>query len=193
MKKTYTFEQPFFNIEVLATGVFCLFLVVVCMVCAVKGLFLPPALLSIFACVAFYQVWNTFVSISNPREVVIEDDAIAFSAFGRTDRYELSDVNEFRVREFPSAGKMYVRINGGGFLRGRYWLQTKVMSEGDELFQRIQDIEYRKHPETIKARARRVNTEYLKNEQAIKEYERAARSGFVKKLTKNRRAHTQPK
>ena len=31
MKKTYTFEQPFFNIEVLATGVFCLFLVVVCM------------------------------------------------------------------------------------------------------------------------------------------------------------------
>lgn len=191
MKKTYTFQQPYFNIEVVATGVFCLFLAVACAACALMNLFMSPALLVIFACVALYQVWNTFVAIANPKEVVIDDDAIAFSAFGRSDRYDLSQVSEFRVREFPSAGKMYVRVNGGGFLRGRYWLQTKLMSDGEELFHRVQDIEYQKHPETIKARARRVNTAYMEHEAAIKERERAARPSFVKKLAKGRRARTQ--
>lgn len=193
MKKTYTFQQPYFNIEVVATGLFCLFLTVACVVCALMNLFMPPALLIIFAGVALYQVWNTFVSISNPKEVVIDDGSIAFSAFGRTDCYELSKLDEFRVREFPSAGKMYVRVNGGGFLHGRYWLQASLMNDGKELFQRIQDIEFMKHPETIKARARRVNTVYMENEAAIKEYERAARPDFVKKLTKGRRARTQSK
>lgn len=126
------------------------------------GLFLAPGLLILFAVVALNQVWNTFVAIANPRVVTIDDGSIAFSAFGRTDRYELPAIREFRIREFPTAGKMYVRVNGGGATRGRYWIQTRVMTEGDDLFRKLLDIEYAKHPDSIKARARRVNSKFMK-------------------------------
>ena len=182
--KTYTYEQPYFSIEVLGTGLFCGALVALCVVGAVTNLFMPPALLALFAAVAFYQVWNTFVAIANPRRVTLGDEAISFAAFGRTDRFELGDVHEFRVREFPSAKKMYVRINGGGLLRGRYWLQTKVMTDGDELFRRLLDMEYKLHPDTIKARARRVNSEYLEHQDQLDRSRHAARSKRAKRVGK---------
>lgn len=185
--KTYTYEQPFFTIEVLITGIFCAFIAVVCLVFAALQMYLPPALSVMFAVVALYQVWNTFIAIANPEKVTFEDDAISFSAFGRTDRFAYSDISEFRVREFPSAGKMYIRINDGGLLKGRYWIQSKVMSDGEELFNRILDFEYAKHPDTIKARARRVNTEYLEHQEQIEEHlaadKRAARENLKKKIT----------
>lgn len=188
--KTYSYQQPFFSIEVVATGLFCVFLAVACLICAMLNVLLPPALACVFAAVALYQVWNTFVSISNPREVSIGDGTISFSAFGRNDTYSLEKIDEFRVREFPSAGKMYIRINGGGLLRGRYWLQTSVMTEGKELFQRITDIEYAKHPETIKARARRINTEYLEHKDQIEAYKRKARPNFINRISKGGRTDT---
>jgi hypothetical protein len=71
------------------------------------------------------------------------------------------------IREFPSSGKMYLRVGKTTLLHGRYWLQTKVFTDGRELFQALLDIEYAKNPDTIKARARRVNTEYLENADGI--------------------------
>lgn len=188
--KTYSYQQPYYSIEVVATGLFCIFLAVACLICAMLNVLLPPALACIFVAVALYQVWNTFVSISNPREVTIDNSTISFSAFGRNDTYSLENIDEFRVREFPSAGKMYIRINGGGLLRGRYWLQTSVMTDGKDLFQRMTDIEYAKHPETIKARARRVNTEYLEREDHIKAYKRDAHPNFIHKSSKGGRTNT---
>ena len=61
---------------------------------------------------------------------------------------------------------MYIRINDSSLFKGRYWLQTRVMTDGRELFQRICDLEFRIHPDTLKARARRVNSEYLEAEGA---------------------------
>ena len=43
------------------------------------------------------------------------------------------------------------------------------MTDGQELFSKILDIEYQLHPDTIKARARRTNTKYLQIEQQLKE------------------------
>ena len=51
-------------------------------------------------------------------------------------------------------------MNGGGLLKGRYWLNTRNYNDGQELFRLLLDMEYEKHPESLKARARRVNTEY---------------------------------
>jgi hypothetical protein len=81
-------------------------------------------------------------------------------SFNRTDDYHLSQLKSFKIREFPTAGKMYLRMDGGGLLKGRYWLNTKNYNDGQELFRLLLDMEYEKHPESLKARARRVNTEY---------------------------------
>ena len=64
------------------------------------------------------------------------------------------------------------------------------MTDGKELFQRMTDIEYAKHPETIKARARRINTEYLEHEDHIKAYKRDAHPNFLHKSSKGGRTNT---
>ena len=164
MKTTYSYLKRYFFIEVTLTGIVCLAALLVCPYLAYKGI--VPGIMIVLMVPAAYQVWNTFVAIANPQTVEIDDEAIAFSAWGRTDRYLWNDVTSFRVREFPSAGKIYIRVNNSGLLRGRYWLQTRVMTDGRELFQRICDLEYKIHPDTLKARARRVNSEYLEAEKA---------------------------
>lgn len=164
MKTTYSYLKRYFFIEATLTGIVCLAALVVCPYLAYKGI--VPGIMIVLMVPAAYQVWNTFIAIANPETVEIDEEAISFSAWGRTDRYAWSDVRSFRVREFPSAGKMYIRINDSSLFKGRYWLQTRVMTDGRELFQRICDLEFRIHPDTLKARARRVNSEYLEAESA---------------------------
>ena len=162
MNKTFTYIKRFFVIEVILTGLISLGALIVCPLMAYRGV-LPPVMIML-AIAAFYQVWNTFIAIANPEKVTITDDSIIFSCWGREDKYPFSELAEFRVREFPTAGKMYIRINNHNLFHGRYWLQTNQMTDGKELFRLICDMEYQIHPDTIKARARRINTEYLENE-----------------------------
>lgn len=161
--KTYTYEKRYFVIEVLITGIISVAAVVLCPIIALQG-FYPP-IMGMLAIVGFYQTWNTFVAIANPETVTIDDETISFSAWGRTDSYRLDELTEFRVREFPSAGKMYLRINKHTIFKGRYWLQTKQFTDGAELFRRVCDMEYQLHPDSLKATARRVNTAYMEAEE----------------------------
>lgn len=160
---TYTYLRKYFIIEVVLTGIISIAALILCTIWAIMGIYTPLMVLLDIA--AFYQTWNTFVAIANPETVTFTDEEISFSCWGRTDSYRIDELTEFRVREFPTAGKMYLRINKHNIFKGRYWLQTKQMSDGAELFRRIQDLEYRIHPDTLKARARRVNTEYIEAEQ----------------------------
>ncbi len=163
---TYTYLRKYFIIEVVITGFISIGALVLCTIWAIQGTY--PALMLLIDVAAFYQAWNTFVAIANPETVTLTDEELSFSCWGRTDTYRIDELTEFRVREFPTAGKMYLRVNKHNLFKGRYWLQTKQMSNGAELFRRIQDLEYQIHPETLKARARRVNTAYLESEQKAK-------------------------
>lgn len=160
---TYTYIKRYFIIEVLLTGIISIAALLLCTTWAIMGIY--PPLMVLIDIAAIYQIWNTFIAIANPEQVTLDDEELSFSCWGRTDSYRLSEIKELRIREFPSAGKMYLRINNHNLLHGRYWLQTKQMENGKELFQRLLDLEYQLHPDTLKARARRVNTEYIKAEQ----------------------------
>lgn len=156
--KTYSYDQAKFNVSVTATGVFCLalFILSVMSILGVTTL-LPVPIAVLVLIVAGYQVWNTFVSIANPKDVSIDEDSITFSAFGRHDRFAFDDITSFSVREVGGDARIYVRVNGGGLLRGRYWLQILYTSDGKELFQWMEDFEYRVEPDSLKARARRAS------------------------------------
>ena len=154
--KTYRYDQAKFNVSVTATGIFCVALLVTSALCLAGVIDVVPApIAALLLMVCAYQVWNTFVAIANPQDVVIDDDTISFRAFGRSDTYRLADIESFSVREVGGDAKVYVRVNGGGLLRGRYWLQLLYMNDGKELFQWIEDFEYRLDPTSLKARARR--------------------------------------
>lgn len=182
MNKCYTYQNPYYQIEVLGTGIFCILIFLVCIWCIVTNQFIGRALGFLFAIPAGYQVWNTFVSLSNPQKVCIDEtnDTLTFSGLGRCDTYKLSELSAFLVRPFPSSGKLYIRVNNHNLLKGRYWVPTKVFSDGKELFDWCLEKEYTLHPDTLKARARRVNQEYIDNADEIKAL-RAKNKNKIKK------------
>lgn len=161
MAKEYAFDKKTFGVQVTATGVFALLILLMCIYSMITKPY--AGLFAVIGVVAAYTVWNTFVSISNPEKIIIGEDYISFKAYGREDKYNFCDVTQFRIREFPSAGKMFIRVNQSNLLKGRYWVHTRQIEEGKELFRRLLDMEYDMHPDTIKARARRTNTQYAQN------------------------------
>lgn len=157
--KVYTYNKTAFFMQVKFTGIFCLGVAVIALISAISGYL--SGLMVFISVVALYQVWNTFVSHSNPEQVILDDDTITFASFQKEDRYVVSEMKQLRIREFPSSGKMYIRIDDANLFHGRYWIQSSQFNDGKELFKALLDIEYKKHPDTLKARARSVNTEYI--------------------------------
>lgn len=176
--KSYMYQKKLFFIEVTFTGIFCILIFIVSLILALQGYL--SGLMIFVAVICLYQIWNTFISKSTPEEVVIDDDYISFSAYNRCDKYYFSEMKVLRIREFPTSGKMYIRVNDSNLLKGRYWVQTKQFENGKELFKTLLDLEYKLHPDTLKARARRVNTEYMEAERRIQPKRKKKRL-FLKK------------
>lgn len=160
--KTYTYQEPYFTMEVKAEGAFCVLIFFACAWLIYTNAYNMWGLYVVFAVAALYQVWNTFVARCYSHSVTLSDDQISFELFGKSQSYRLSELKEFRVREYPSSGKMYLRVGDHNALHGRFWLSTKTFTDGQELFGRLRDLEYEIHPDTLKARARRTNEEYVK-------------------------------
>lgn len=158
--KEYNFDKKVYSVQITLTGVFC---IAIALFCAYSMITTGTiGIYAIGALVAIYTAWNDFVSISNPEKVTLADDYIAFTAYGREHKYMREDIEEFRLREFPSAGKIYIRLNKSNIFKGRYWVHCKLFDDGEELFTRLRDMEYEIHPDSLKAKARTVNTEYIK-------------------------------
>ena len=124
------------------------------------------SLLLLIGIVCIYTIWNSFVSKVHPEKIVIKENEIVFETFNSKDRYYIDGTDRFQLREFPSSGKLYLRIGNAQLQKGRYWINTKNYNNGKELFQLFRDLDYKINPDSLKSKARRVNTEYL---QKIKE------------------------
>lgn len=157
-EKEYKIESRFFHIHTTVNGVIAACAIIVSFI----GIFMDfyQKLLAMVILVSAYTVWNTFIAIGNPQKVAISDDFVSFSAYGRTDCFDLSELDRFMIREFPSAGKMYVRINNAGLFKGRYWLYTMMYSDGQELFRKLLEIERNIHPDSLKTQAYRSSVKY---------------------------------
>lgn len=158
--KTYTYQEPFFTMEVKVEGGFCAFLTVLLAWNAYTNLFGMGILFAIFAIVAFYQTWNTFIARCYSHSVTIGDDEISFELFGRSQTYKISELKEFQIRGGSRGGKMYVRVGKHNALRGRFWISTDVYEDGEELASRLIEIENAVDPDSLRVQARRTNTEY---------------------------------
>lgn len=158
--KTYTYQEPFFTMEVKVEGAFCAFLTVLLTWNAATNLFGMGFLFAIFAAVALYQTWNTFIARCYAHSVTIGEDEISFELFGKSQSYKLSELKEFQIRGGSRGGKMYVRVGNHNALHGRFWISTDVYEDGEELAQHLIDIENRVDPDSLRVQARRTNTEY---------------------------------
>lgn len=156
MAKTYTFEEPYYTIEVTATTIVSALAVPFCIYHVIRGDLLTPGLLMFFIAAAIYQVWNVLVSAAYPHHVIIDDESISFCWRNRQDRYLLDEITEFRARANVRNGRIFLRVNKPTIFRGRYWMGTQDFTDGQELFKYIDELECKIHPDGLKARARRT-------------------------------------
>ncbi len=165
MKKTYKYRDTVYKRKVKVTGAYAGLLAV-----AATGYFLFSSnhnyLLIAVAVVGLYTYWETYVSLANPQEVTIDDKGITFSGCGKVHSYLWKDIYSFKVKEFISARKVFVRINDAGIKKGRYWINCRYFNDTDELYMFFRDKEYEIHPNSIKSYARRSNEKKFNERQA---------------------------
>lgn len=167
MRKTYTYLEPYFTIEVTATTAFCALVVVAVAYLMVHGGFwLSDGVLALFGVAAIYQVWNVGVSRANPRTVTYDEgaDTLEFSLYKVTHSYHVPELRSLLVRSNPQSGIMFLRVGEPTPLRGRYWVPTRLFSDGRELFDLILDLEYRVDPNSLRAQARRGGARPVRRE-----------------------------
>lgn len=155
MAKTYTFQDPYYTIEVPVTTAVAALAIPYCVYHAVKGDLLTPVLLVFFIVAAVYQVWNVVVARAFPKSVTIDDDSISFTLFNKTERYEFADITSFKARSNGRSGRIFLRINEPTPFKGRYWMGTNDFTDGQELFFAIDELECKIHPDGLKAKSRR--------------------------------------
>jgi len=175
-KKEYQIDSRYFHIHTTANGIFAVFVILACIAGILTDFY--PKLLALVILVTAYTAWNTFVAIGNPQMVTISNDFVAFGAYGRTDSFELAELDRFLIREFPSAGKMYIRVNKAGMFKGRYWLYTTMFDDGKELFRRLLEIERNIHPDSLKTQAYRTSVKYAE----IKQRKTGTKGGYMECL-----------
>lgn len=157
--KEYRYDAKAFFMQIQVTAVVCVVVILLTIIFSAIGKFSP--LMLFLSVIAFYSLWNTYVSRSTVEIVRMDDHELQFETFGKTVTYRVNELKIFKIREFPSSGKIYLRVNNSNLFKGRYWIQTAQFSDGKELFTNLINLEYKLFPETLKSRARTVNTKYI--------------------------------
>ena len=163
-RKTYHYREPLYTRKIKFTGAYA----------GVIGLFATGYFLFInmnfllvpVMIVCLYTYWETYVSLSNPQDVTIDDKTITFSGCGKVHEFKWSEIKSFRIRESYSDKKIFLRINKTSLLKGRYWIHCMYFNDSDELFNFLRDKEYEIHPNIMKSVARRTNEQGFKERQA---------------------------
>ncbi len=188
--KTYTYEEPYYFIEVTLTTIVAELAIVYCAYQLIRGETSIPAVYTMFLIAAVYQVWNAFVSAAYPHHVIVDGESITFCYRKRQDRYPIKSIKALALRANVRNGRIFLRINNPTPFAGRYWIATKVFTDGEELFFYIDDLDNKLNPQALKAKARTSNEKWLTHQEEIKaarakeREERAARRKMGKKHKK---------
>lgn len=173
MKKTYKYRDAVYKRKVKVTGAYAGIIAL-----AAIGYFLFSSnhnyLLIAVAVVGLYTYWETYVSLANPQEVTIDDKSITFAGCGKVHTYQWKDIYSFKVKEFVSARKVFVRINDAGIKKGRYWINCRYFNDTDQLYMFFRDKEYEIHPNSIKSYARRSNEKKFEERKVANEQKKLA-------------------
>lgn len=120
----------------------------------------------VFAMVAVVGLVSAFrmvVQGTHPERIEIDDREIRMTAFGRTKRYRLDQLKQFRIKDLDPRRKVFIRIEDEDGTRGRYWLSFDKYKDAEDLTFLLHDLEYKLNPDDLKYHNRRLAEKKLKN------------------------------
>ncbi|MCJ7967089.1 MULTISPECIES: hypothetical protein [Eubacterium] len=130
--------------------------------------------------ICVYNVWNEFISLSNPYEFELGKDSVTFRAYKQEHTYKISEMTNFSMRMVAGNTSIYMNINKGGILKGRYWIRVSEFEEQDEIVDYFYDLDEKVNPDSVVTRARKEGRERLAQKKELEKQKKIS-----KKLVKN--------
>lgn len=150
MERTYIFAEKPYRYKVVYIGYLLVAIVAFSLLQLIVGSFvfwLLPGL------VAAYGASNTFLTKSNPREVVISDETLIFRSYGEK-TFSVSKLTRFRVRVSTAGYQVYVRCKDSDGNKGRFWVNYAVFSDKEDLLKELDYLERKVHPDSLRMSGR---------------------------------------
>lgn len=158
--KYYVYKPSHFFIQMTLPGIFTIFIGIFCFF---RFLTAGQNILDVLIlCLCMYSIWNTFISISNPSEIMIDEKTIEFCAYGRSHKYEVDQIKNYHMRPLAGNTRIYMTFDNGRILKGRYWIRLCEFSEEKELEYFFYDLEAKINPDSLVVEARKQGRERLK-------------------------------
>lgn len=151
--KHYTYNSSHFMIQMTIPGILTVFVGIYSLYKYLVGG--HNFLWILVAIVCLYNIWNTFVSVSNPSEIMIDDDHITFTAYSRSHEYILDNIKKFAMRPVAGGDRLYITIDNGAILRGRYWIRLSEFNDEKELNDFFYRLDAKVNPNSIFTAARK--------------------------------------
>lgn len=163
--KSYCYNKKVFGRSITLTGVFCILIALY----SAAELLMGNMLFWFVLLVSLYQIYNTFVSISNPEKITLTEDTLTFSAYGQSHAYPLNEITSMRIKELEQYKRLYLRMNEPTMRKGRYWINCGKMNDSKELWECLAFLEYQKEPNQLKFRGRTPKNPFAHTENDILE------------------------
>lgn len=156
----YTYDPHRYTFDVKIPAILAAIVLPIALVFAYMGALTPIAVGVAMLCA--YVLFNTFFAHAYPQTVSLDESTLTLSSFGRTDEYCLADITRLQVRENGMTRNAYIRVNGGGLVRGRYFVACGDLYDAEggkalDLYQFFLDTEARLDPDNLRVRSRAVN------------------------------------
>ena len=68
-------------------------------------------------------------------------DSVTFRAYKQEHTYKISEMTNFSMRMVAGNTSIYMNINKGGILKGRYWIRVSEFEEQDEIVDYFYDLD----------------------------------------------------
>lgn len=159
--KQYRYKYSHYLIQMIIPGIFT---ILIGLYSLYQFTFVNHHIFYIFIMLlCFYNVWNLFISASNPSEIRIDNENVIFISFSKLHQFNLREIKQFSMRVMSGNGKIYMTINHGGLLKGRYWIRTEEFNDGEELTDFFYDLDEKVNPDSIVTTARKQGRKRLKD------------------------------
>ncbi|MDD3186284.1 MAG: hypothetical protein PHD70_06010 [Anaerostipes sp.] len=155
----YVYKPSHFMRQMTVPGIFTALIGIVCLIqCFISE---DKLIYILVLCLCLYNVWNMFVSISNPSEIIVDENHLIFSAYGRQHMYDMDLIKHYAMRPLAGNTRMYMTINKNGLLKGRYWVRTDEFSNNKQLQEFFYNLDAKVNPDSIVTRAREQGRQRL--------------------------------
>ena len=96
------------------------------------------------------------MELSNPYEFDLGEETITFRGYNKEHTYKISEMTAFSMRMVAGNTKIYMNIDKGGLLKGRYWLRVSEFDDDKDIIDYFYDLDERVNPHSVITKARKA-------------------------------------